>query len=271
MDYDKGNIPSAYDAGRAYSPAVLALWFDRISRCAPRGALSTILDLGCGTGRYSAALANHFDADVIAVDRSEKMLAEARKKSAERVHCARATGELLPLREASVDMVFMSMVFHHFEDPLRAARECRRVLRAGGVVCLRAATIDRISTYPYVPFFTRSRAILEATLQTQERIESIFQDAGLELARHELVRNEVAPNWHTYADKIARGADSILAQLSDREFQEGLRLLKQHAATAEIEPVVEIVDFFAFRRDVVPMKANFPPSRTCQTRARNEH
>jgi len=248
MDYDKGNIPSSYDAGRGYSPAMLALWLDRISKCAPRGKLSRILDLGCGTGRYSAALANHFDARVIAIDRSAKMLAEARKKSAPRIAHARANGESLPLRDASIDMVFMSMVFHHFDNPLRAMCECRRVLRACGTVCLRAATVNRIGTYPYVPFFARSRAILEATLQMQERIEAIFHEAGFELMRHELVRNEVASNWRIYADKIAAGADSILAQLSEAEFREGMRLLRQHAATTIDESVTEIVDLFAFRR-----------------------
>jgi ubiquinone/menaquinone biosynthesis C-methylase UbiE len=203
VDYDKGNIPSSYDAGRSYAPAVLALWLDRISRCASSGAVSRILDLGCGTGRYSAALVNHFDAHVIAIDRSAKMLAEARKKSAPGVCHARASGESLPLRDGSFDMVFMSMVFHHFEDQLGAARECRRVLRAAGVVCMRAATVDRIATYPYVPFFAKSRAILEATLKTQEHIESIFHDVGFELTRHELIRNEVAANWRGYAEKIA--------------------------------------------------------------------
>src|ERR1700733_1050750 len=129
MDYDKGNIPASYDAGRSYSPATLASWLERISKCTPRGRLATILDLGCGTGRFSGALANHFNADVIAVDRSAKMLAEARKKSAPRLRYVRASGEALPLRNGSIDMVFMSMVFHHFEDQLLAARECRRVLR----------------------------------------------------------------------------------------------------------------------------------------------
>jgi SAM-dependent methyltransferase len=248
MDYDQGNIPSSYDAGRAYSPAMLRLWLDRISRCAPRGALSRILDLGCGTGRYSAALASHFGAQVIAIDRSAKMLAEARKKSAPGVQYARASGESIPLRDASIDMVFMSMVFHHFEDQPRAAHECRRVLRLGGSVCIRAATVDRIPAYPYVPFFARSRTILESTLQTQERIESIFDAAGFELSRHELVRHEVAANWRIYADKIAAGADSILAQLSEREFLEGMLQLRQHAATADDAPVSEVVDLFAFRR-----------------------
>jgi hypothetical protein len=123
------------------------------------------------------------------------------------------------------------------------------VLRAGGTVCLRAATNNRIATYPYVPFFSRSRAILEATLQTQERIEVIFHDAGFELMRHELVRNEVASNWRIYAEKIAAGADSILAQLSENEFRDGMRLLNEHAATAGDVPAGEVVDLFAFRCD----------------------
>jgi hypothetical protein len=44
------------------------------------------------------------------------------------------------------------------------------VLRAGGTVCLRAATVDHIPTYPYVPYFAKSRATLEATMQTQVQL-----------------------------------------------------------------------------------------------------
>ena len=146
---------------------MLALWLDVISRWVPKGTVSEILDIGCGTGRYSMALAAHFNARVIAVDPSEKMLAEARKKATERVRYERASAESLPLPDASIDMVFMSMVFHHFDDPGQAVRECRRVLRRGGTVCLRAATIDRIGTYPYVPFFGRSSPIMQNVFQTQ--------------------------------------------------------------------------------------------------------
>jgi hypothetical protein len=32
MDYDKGNIPASYDAGRGYSPEMLAVWLERISK-----------------------------------------------------------------------------------------------------------------------------------------------------------------------------------------------------------------------------------------------
>jgi len=248
MDYDKTNMPAAYDAGRGYSPAVLALWLDVISRWVPKGAVSEILDVGCGTGRYSTALAAHFNARVIAVDPSEKMLAEARKKATERVRYERASAESLPLPDASIDMVFMSMVFHHFDDSEQAVRECRRVLRRGGIICLRAATIDRIETYPYLPFFPSSGAILNSDLQSHTLIETIFARAGFQAICHELIRSQAAESWGAYADKLAFRADSILTQLSDQEFEAGLAALRDHAATAPLdEPVIETVDFFVFR------------------------
>jgi len=246
VNYDKTDMPAAYDAGRGYSPDVLAFWLGVISQSVPKGSVSEILDLGCGTGRYSTALADYFAATVIGIDPSEKMLAEARRKS-ERVRYQRASGESIPLRAASVDMVFISMAFHHFERPDQAAEECRRVLRPDGAVCLRAGTTEQIENYAYVEFFPGSRAFLKA-LQSQAFIESTFACAGFQLVRHELVTSVAAESWNAYAEKIAYRADSILVQLSDREFEDGLAALREHAKTAPTrEPVTEPVDFFVFR------------------------
>ena len=248
MNYDQTDMPASYDAGRAYSPAVLEHWLDIISRSVPKGAVSEILDLGCGTGRYSTALAKYFNANVVGVDPSEKMLAQARQKPSGSVRYERAWGESLPLRDGSVDMVFISMAFHHFERPELVARECRRVVRLNGSVCLRAGTLDRIDSYAYVDFFPSSRAILNRSLQSQAFIESIFDRAGFQRIRHELVPSEAAESWNAYAEKIAYRADSILVQLSDSEFKKGLAALREHAETAPVhEPVVEPVDFFVFQ------------------------
>ena len=72
MDYDKVEIADRYDAGRQYRPEVLRRWLDLLAAHAPGGGIVRIVDLGCGTGRYSEALAAHFDASVVGVDPSEK-------------------------------------------------------------------------------------------------------------------------------------------------------------------------------------------------------
>lgn len=250
MDYDGTSMPESYDSGRGYPPAVLAAWLEHIARRAPRET-SDVLDLGCGTGRYSGPLAAQLRANVLAVEPSQKMLGQAARKDAPNVFYVRGKAESLPLTDTSFDLVFMSMVFHHLDDPAAAVRECRRVLRPGGVVCLRAATQEQIESYPYVPFFPTSREILAQTLQSSAFIKSQFDAAGFELGAHELIVSEVGSNWSEYADKLSCRADSILIQLPNEEFMQGLAVMRGRGAAARTEePIAEPVDFFSFR--VVP-------------------
>jgi ubiquinone/menaquinone biosynthesis C-methylase UbiE len=250
MDYGTTTMPAAYDAGRGYSPQVLRLWLGAIGRVAGTAhPIHDILDLGCGTGRYSGALAEHFSASVVAIDPSEKMLAEARRKNAACVRHLRGDGEALPLPDASVDMVFMSMVFHHFADRDHVARECRRVLRAGGVAVLRVGVTERIDDYPYTPFFPRTRELIARSLTSLAAVQDTFARAGFAPQAHEVVMSETAASWPQYAERVSLRADSILIQLGEDEFANGLDALRAYAAEpARSGPVIEPVDLFAFRR-----------------------
>jgi ubiquinone/menaquinone biosynthesis C-methylase UbiE len=248
MDFDRTNLPAVYDAGRGYSPEALNRWRAAISRAAgTTHPIDVILDLGCGTGRYSGSLADWFCARVIALDPSEQMLALARRKAARNVTCVPGSGEDLPLAAGSVDLVFMSMVFHHFAQPDRVAHECRRVLRAGGRVVMRAGVAERLDLHPYAPFFPKVGPMLRSTFASLALIERFFVDAGFELAFHDVVDSEVAACWSDYAERISLRADSILIQLDDHEFAEGLERLRAHAsAHPERQPVTEPTDLLAF-------------------------
>jgi SAM-dependent methyltransferase len=210
--------------------------------------VATILDLGCGTGRFSEGLAAHFDAEVFGIDPSMKMLARARaKRRDDRVHYQRGLAEAIPLRARSIDTIFMSMSFHHFADPSGASRECRRVLRDGGSVFLRTGTRDRMTEYPYVPFFPTSLPILQEVLPACSTIRDVFEAAGLACVVAEVIPQTIAPDWDVYADKLATGTDSVLARLSPEDFEGGLAALRRHVAGKAAQPVVEPIDFFAFR------------------------
>ena len=250
MDYDTTTMPAVYDAGRGYSRQTLDMWLAAIEKAAGgAGRIKAILDLGCGTGRYSGALAKHFGAQVTAVDPSEKMLAESRRKHASNVTCLQGHGERLPLADGSVDMVFMSMVFHHFADPAQVARECHRVLKPNGVVVLRGASTDQIAGYPYLPFFPRTEQLIRNSIRSVAAMQAPFREAGFEPSSHEIVMSEVGASWLDYAAKVALRADSILVQLSDAEFAEGLAALRTYAAAQPADqPVIEPVDLLAFRR-----------------------
>jgi ubiquinone/menaquinone biosynthesis C-methylase UbiE len=248
MDYDATDIPVAYDRGRDHGREVLQLWMSVVSTYAGEQPINTILDLGCGTGRFSEALADHFNAEVVGLDPSTKMLDQARTKQRDRrVRYELGRAEAIPLPDDSVDLIFMSMIFHHIEDPVLAARECRRVLRDGGIAFLRAGIRDRISSYPYVEFFPESRPILEDTLPSAAKIREVFESAGFTTVNTDLITQQIASDYGAYAEKIAAGADSVLARLSPNDFQAGMEALQSHAAHAGDKPVSEPIDIFVFR------------------------
>jgi ubiquinone/menaquinone biosynthesis C-methylase UbiE len=249
MDYDSTTIPTGYDLARSHTPEVLDLWMNTIASYAGQGSIRAVLDLGCGTGRFSQALASRFATDVVGVDPSAKMLEQAHAKPhSSRVQYAMGRGEEIPLRGRSIDLVFMSMVFHHFKSPALVARECRRVLRAKGLVFLRAGTLEQVSLYPYVPFFPGSVPIMERVLVANRVVRDTFESVGLCTIEAGILVQQVASTYAAYADRIAAGGDSVLAELDPLEFEAGLQALRTYAARVDPKAVTEPIDFFTFAR-----------------------
>jgi ubiquinone/menaquinone biosynthesis C-methylase UbiE len=246
MDYDQTDIATSYDKARALAPETRQLWQDLLSAHIDRSAVSLIIDLGCGTGRFSELLAAHFEARVIGIDPSRKMVDQARLKPATgNVVHRQGAAEALPLPDACADLVFMSMVFHHFADPTAVAREWRRVLRQGGRACIRNTT--RENDFPHRHFFLALRPLIESVLPARGDIRSVFARGGFALSAHQVVTPIVAPDWPSFVEKSALRADSFLARLPDADFHEGMAGLRTHGA--EIDPhnaVTEEVDWFVF-------------------------
>jgi len=100
----------------------------------PPLAPARVLDLGSGTGHFSARLAQRFPhAAVIGLDLAEGMLRQARAGAQGAVAswlCGDA--EQLPLAGASIDLVYSSLALQWCEAPGAALAEIARVLAPGG-------------------------------------------------------------------------------------------------------------------------------------------
>jgi SAM-dependent methyltransferase len=247
VDYDLTTIPAAYDRGRDHGPEVLDLWMNIIESRVDRTSVRTILDLGCGTGRFCDSLASRFDARVVGVDPSEKMLDQARRKPhGAGVSYERGAAEAIPLLDKAVDMIFMSMSYHHFRDPEHAASECRRVLRMDGAMVVRTGTREQIPSYPYVPFFPSARRMLEELLPDRERLRAVFETAGFRCIESHVITQTIAQTWEAYADKLAAGGDSVLARLPHDELTSGIDTIRRHDRGLHGREVVEPIDVFFF-------------------------
>ena len=124
---------ASYESAAGLQARVAAELLERLAVFAfePR----VVLDLGAGTGRVTRELKRRYRrALVIALDLAPGMLREARRhqqlwRRFERV-CADALR--LPLADASVDVVFSSLMLQWCEPLDTALAECRRVLKPDG-------------------------------------------------------------------------------------------------------------------------------------------
>lgn len=102
------------------------------------------LDLGCGTGHFSRALAEWYpNAQGVAVDIAEGMLQHARKAGGAQCFVA-GDAEQLPLREQSCDLIFSSLALQWCGDFQAVLGEASRVLRPGGVLAFSSLCVGTL-------------------------------------------------------------------------------------------------------------------------------
>ncbi len=130
-------IAGLYDLAEWSNRKVNAAAKVRVGALVPNGA--RVLDCAAGTGEFSLAAAEHA-ASVLCTDRSEAMLARARKKAAKRgvsnVEFAVRDITALPDPDGSFDAVIAANVLHLLPDPGPAVRELWRVTAPAGRLIL---------------------------------------------------------------------------------------------------------------------------------------
>jgi ubiquinone/menaquinone biosynthesis C-methylase UbiE len=240
VDYDKQS--DRYDAGRGLPDDTLAIWMAHARRHA--GDASSVLDLGAGTGRFSAALADAFASRVFAVEPSAGMREQAAPKQHPDVRLIAGRAEAIPLRDATVDFAWLSNVIHHFDDLTQAAAELRRVVVPGGTVLVRGAFGDTEITSLF-RFFPATRPVLESFPTRRHAIE-VFHAAGFTSFFQETVPQLLAKNLAEMLPRTRLRADSTLELISDEEFAAGIRRMEE-AAKTETGPVIDDLDLLVVR------------------------
>lgn len=117
-----------------------AAFYRRAAMAIPLQPGMRVLDLGCGTGSFSLAVAERIgpDGSVDGVDISEEQIARARNRAAylrPRLQFHVCSMDEPPFEDATFDAVVSSMAFHEAAPEVRrgAIREAARVLKPEGL------------------------------------------------------------------------------------------------------------------------------------------
>ena len=101
----------------------------------PLSSPGRIYDLGCGPGNSTALLADAYpDADIVGVDNSEEMLAEARRVLPSRTFVFADLAQWLP--EESPDLLFSNAAFQWVPDHAAVMKRLTATLAPGGVLAV---------------------------------------------------------------------------------------------------------------------------------------
>ena len=133
-NFDTHTGPDTRDARQLVPGRSWAAWSRALGLLLPPIAVA---DLGCGEG-YLTVEAARWASKVIAVDRSDVVLARARalarRRRVSNVIWKKGELEKLPMRDASVDVAMLSQALHHAQQPARAVAEAARITAPGGRV-----------------------------------------------------------------------------------------------------------------------------------------
>jgi len=145
---------------------------------------ATVVDVGCGTGRAVAELAEQ-GARAIGVDLDPTMLAAARRRFPD-IDLRAADAANLPLDDGQAHGYRADKVYHMLPDPTAALAESRRVLAPGGRIVLLGQDWDTIVIDSDQPDLTRRIVHARADTVPHPRIARAYRNLLLDAGFHDV-------------------------------------------------------------------------------------
>lgn len=148
------------------------------------------LEIGCGTGRFTAPFSKKVDS-LTAIDISQEMLSATRRKlekegRPESVNLLEADALRIPLDDKSFDVIFSFNAINHIPGYENVVREAIRLLKPGGLIVLGYPSLYS-AYFPYAIFVNLFKKSLRRGVYTQwpstYRIVNIARESNLDIEK----------------------------------------------------------------------------------------
>ncbi|MDN4595427.1 class I SAM-dependent methyltransferase [Polycladomyces subterraneus] len=243
MDIAYNRIGKTYDATRRADPEILRRLLRHLS--AAQG--EPVLEVACGTGNYTTALAEA-GLRMTGVDVSDVMLSRARSKSAE-VNWVQADAVQLPFADGSFRGALTVLAVHHLHDVVSVFREVYRVLDQGRYVIFTSSP-EQMEQYWLNAYFPTMMQKAMERMPSVGQVADWLKEAGFTLVEAETY---LIPEDHqdaflyglkhrpgAYLDPQVRAGISAFAQLADeQEVTEGCCKLERDIVSGQIGEAIK--------------------------------
>ena len=209
------------------------------------------LDIGCGTGNYTIALA---DKGLLftGIEPSEAMLFEARKKSTS-INWINGTAESIPLPDSFFDGAIATLTLHHWQSIEQGFAELFRVLKPDGKFVVFTSLPEQMQGYWLNHYFPQMLNTSIEQMPSIEQIEQASLQTGFTLTVKEkyFIRPELKdlflysgkhkPEMY-FIDPVRQGISSFASLANKKEVEKGLEMLSHDIAKNDFEKVKKKFD-----------------------------
>lgn len=239
--YDRIGI--GYDTTRRADPQIVHTLIELLGPTGDR----RVIDVACGTGNYTAALADR-GLSMVGLDVAPTMLDAARSKRPD-IEWIHADATAIPLDAGSFGGAVITLAIHHFADDAAVYREVFRVLDRGTLVIF-TATREQMRQYWLCEYFPRMMARAIEQMKDFRAVVGGLQRAGfIDLAVRAFEVTPALQDRFIYSGKHApeiyldpriRAGISSFANLAEpAELETGLHRLAADLESGRIDAVRE--------------------------------
>lgn len=236
--YDTQSAAQAYDMTRCADPALTAQMADLLRLRAD----GHYLDLGCGTGNYSCALAA-LAGQWHGLDPSPAMLAQAAKKSTD-IKWRRGRAEESLYAAAQFDAISCFLALHHMQDMAAAFAQMAHIMKPTARLVFFTALPEQARACwlrAYFPHMIEDDAMILPSLAA---LQSAAETAGLlfdgrsafHITRDTKDRFFYSGKYHPalYLDATIRANMSPFRRIKPKELASGLAALARDIESGEV-------------------------------------
>lgn len=188
----------------------------------------TILEIGCGTGRWISSL-DARNKKIFGLDYSFDMM-KIPKSDKTHLNLVNADAVHIPFKDNYFDLIFCVNAIHHFPDKEKFIIECKRTLISNGMLSVFGVDphIDKDwYVYDYFDSVYQNDLKRFPSLELLEKMLDAEKFEDVKVTVVEKVYNERIGDDVFNDPFLKKHHSSQLANLSDEEYQEGINKIKK--------------------------------------------